>query len=1638
MRGIFVVFLFCMTLCVQASGPAVRFDRLSLAQGLSQSAVAAIYQDSRGFIWFGTEDGLNRYDGYEFKVYKHDPQNPDSISDNHIKSIYQDDAGYLWVGTLGGGLNRYDMTTDKFTRYVHTENDPHSLADNSVWAIVQDELGQLWFGTEGGISKFDGNRFINFSASSLDKSQNGLSHNNVRTLWHDPGGILWIGTYGGGLNRFDTVKGYFEHFTFSSDDPGSLSHNQVLSIFRDSRQVLWVGTEGGGLNRYNEAQKRFSHFKYASNDPYSLSNDEVWSIAEDEKGTIWVATQGGGLNRFESKLEQFYHYRHHSSQLSSLSNDNLWTIYQGRNGLMWIGSNGGGINKFDIKRERFGHYRHDGDDPHSLSHDSVFAFLKDKSGTLWVGTDVGLNRYNEEKQQFEHYFHNPNDASSLSHNWAMALFEDDQKRFWVGTLGGGLNLMSSDRKNFTHLRFDPQNPDSLSDDRVSVIYQDSDGVLWIGTLGGGLNRYDETNDRFIRYQLEQDNPQSLSHNSVMAITQGPDGYLWIGTFDGLNRLDKTTGKFKRYRHQSGVSDSISHNFVTTIMNSEHTGDLWVGTYGGGLNRFDRKTGKVVSFREKDGLANDSIYGILADEEGHLWISTNQGLSHFEPKSRHFENYDVIDGLQSNEFNGVSYYKSVEGELFFGGIDGFNRFFAHDIHPLVVEPNLLFTDFLLFNQSVPISDNQSPNSRVYWLPKAIDQLSSITLSHYQSLFAFEFAALDFTNPDKVRYAYRLEGFNQQWISTSAKNRRATFTSLPPGDYTLKVRASDPAQIWRSKEMAIDIKILPPPWKSWWAYSIYTLILASLLYIVYWVKQYYGKARLQLLANTQLRQVMQAQIIAGQGEGIDEDNASFRVLVVDDQLPLLEQLKRCLLSRNYRITTASSGNECLQLIENEGPFDLVLLAVNMPKLSGYQVCERIRFNHSANDLPVIFMTEDNQLGDMMQSFAVGANDYISKPIAEPDLLNRVDTQLKLLEINRNLAQSNQSIKALSEMCTEISSILDLDKLMDTVYAQVKELMDVDAFALGVFDEQNQAITFHLSIEDGQYLPDYSVSISESNRPSVWCVVNQKPMIVNDLERQYQDYFGEQPLPEPKVGKFTRSLMYWPLVVAGRIIGILSVQSYRKNAYDQNQIKIIKTLASTTAIALDHARAYKAVEQQRLAIEDKVFERTQALEQSNQNISTLAEICTEISTTLNFNKILHTVYRRIKDLMDADIFMIGLIDRDKDHIEFKLAIKWDKIMPPFVVSLDDEKRAAIVCINLQSPLVVNNLRTDMPKPLRKLPIHHDDLGREIESFMYFPLLAHGQLIGVLTVQSYRHQAYNEHQQDMIGTIASTTAVALDNARAYRELEQKNNQILATQKKLIQSENLASLGTLTAGIAHEINNPTNFVHVSSQNLEVDLDKFRRFIFELTDDDTDDEIIQSFQEQFRPLFEHISTIKEGTDRIKTIVKDLRGFSYLDTDEKSAVDLPEMLHSTINLAKTKYGQLADFETDFKCDTKIDCYPAQLNQVFMNLIVNACDAIRDKQRAQQKEVQGQVVVGCYCREKTKSIDITFKDNGCGMDEQTMEKLFLPFYTTKKVGEGTGLGLSISYNIVQKHDGELTVKSQPGVGTEFRLRLPAGDK
>jgi len=703
----------------------LRFDRLSLEEGLSQSTVYAIVQDRRGFMWFGTEDGLNRYDGYHFKVYRHEPEHPQSLSNNTVYTLYEDRAGVLWIGTDGGGLNRYDRATETFTRYRH-----------------------------------------------------------------DP------------------------------DNPKSLSHDVVLSIHEDRDGRLWIGTDGGGLNRFDRQTETFSHFTHQPNDPRSLSSNEVSFIYEDRSGVLWVGTEGDGLNRFDRQTEIFTHYQHHPKDLRSLSHNKLLTFYEDRGGVLWLGTNGGGLNKSNRTAATFAYYKHDPNDPHSLSDDMVFSLHEDRAGVLWIGTlEGGLNRLDRATDTFTHYQHDPDDSRSLSSNTVYVIYEDATGALWVGTEGDGLNRFDRDTETFTRYQHDPNDPKSLSSNNIFSLFMDQSGTLWVGTYGGGLNQFNPATETFTPYRHDPEDPHSLSDNRVNALYEDRSGHLWVGTEGGLNKFDRASERFTRYQHDHNDPGSLGNNDIMTVY-EDHAGVLWVGTYGGGLNRFDRQTETFTRYLDQDGLPNNVVYGIVEDSLGFLWLSTNKGLAKFDPRTETFRNYDEHDGLQSNEFNSGAYGKGRQGELFFGGINGFNIFHPARIKDNPYVPPIVLTSFKTFNEEAR-------------LDTTISEISVITLDHDENVFSFEFATLSFTVPEKNQYAYKLEGFKDEWIDLGPK-RDITFINLDAGSYTFRVKGSNNKGGGNEKEAALRITIKPPWWQMWWFRLSMLVGVALLLWGAYQVQ------------------------------------------------------------------------------------------------------------------------------------------------------------------------------------------------------------------------------------------------------------------------------------------------------------------------------------------------------------------------------------------------------------------------------------------------------------------------------------------------------------------------------------------------------------------------------------------------------------------------------------------------------------------------------------------------------------------------------------------------------------------------------------------------------------------------------------
>jgi two-component sensor histidine kinase/ligand-binding sensor domain-containing protein len=799
-----------------------KFTRFQIEDGLSQSAIRAIAQDSRGFMWFGTEDGLNRYDGFNFKIFRHDPENADSLSLNYISVICADRKGHLWIGTEGGGLNRLDPGAERFIRFRSNPEDPAGLSDDYITALAEDPAGRIWVGTtHGGLNRFEPEtgRFVRYRHDPGDG--NSLSLDNVTSVVADFQGRIWAGTRGGGLNMWDPAT---DRFTRFPAEPRFLIGDVIISLCLSRTGDLWIGGFGGVV-RFDPSRRTFRRYPLSPRPSLVPDNPGVWRAFEDSGGAIWIGTMGDGLDRLDPGRDQWLRYRNDPNSPSTISNDVIFNIFEDSGGVLWVGTENG-LNKTDLRAKKFGHYNSSPADPSTLSDNYVKAFEEDSRRMIWVGTlQGGLNIFDPVKETVVRCRHVPNDPGSPGGDRITSLAAGTGGAVWIGLFGVGFDRYDPGSKIFRHYRYDSGAAGGLSDPRVMAIREDQKGAVWIGTQAG-LNRYDPQTGRFTVYKNNPGNPASLSHDYVYAIFEDHAGRIWIGTFGGgLNLFVPESGTFVRYRHRLEDPASLSQDIVTTFF-EDADGILWIGTTGG-FNRFDPSTGVFRRFTDKSGLPNNSIYGILGDSRGALWITTNMGLSRFDPGTGVYRNFDVSDGLQSNEFNGGAAYRTRSGEMYFGGINGITRFFPDDIVENSFIPPIALTDLRVFGRSVFSPD---ATEREAALRKSLEENRRLALTHRDRMIEIEFAAMHFAAPAKNRYMYKMEGFDKNWNQAGIR-RFATYTNLPGGDYVFKIRASNSDGAWSNREFALEFRIIPPFWRTWWfrGGALAALLLAILVFI-----------------------------------------------------------------------------------------------------------------------------------------------------------------------------------------------------------------------------------------------------------------------------------------------------------------------------------------------------------------------------------------------------------------------------------------------------------------------------------------------------------------------------------------------------------------------------------------------------------------------------------------------------------------------------------------------------------------------------------------------------------------------------------------------------------------------------------------
>jgi signal transduction histidine kinase/ligand-binding sensor domain-containing protein/DNA-binding response OmpR family regulator len=821
--------LFAVLLIVAATGlwaqpQNIKFTHLSVEQGLSSSSVFAISQTDEGFLWVGTQNGLHRYDGYSFKVFNFIPADTTSLSNNWVKALCTDRSGNLWVGT-SNGLNRYNRTTEKFGAYLARPGDPGSIADNNIWSLYCDAGGTVWIGTNNGLSRYNPaqDRFDSYQITA----PGGPVNNAINAIAEDQQGILWAGTWGGGLYRFDRQRGTFTSFaTPTGATPTAGQFVKALKFDRNGR--LWIGTQGNGLHLYEPATGKYTVYKHSPRDNASLGDDAVLSLLEDSQGGLWIGTYNGGiayyqdgkfirfqsdildpnslhgtwitslfedrsgviwsghdngLSKFAPKSQKFLLFRHNPLKANSPPKSNINVIFEDRDGLLWLGTWSMGLCSFDVKTGTFTRYEHSPDNPRSLRDNRIWGISEDAGGTLWIATSGGLDKFDKQSGVFRHDADVLGDATANAMQQAPLSYitTDKNGSFWIGTWGGGLYVHDPNRKRTLHLKHESGNPNSLSNDRVKHIFVDSRGTAWISTLEGGLNRLtldDRDRPVFKHYQYNVRNTTGLGSNSPVVVFEDSKKRLWVGTEgSGLHLFDRQTEAFKH---------------ITTL--------------------------GAVSYV-------NSVLGILEDKAGNLWLGTNRGIIHYYPRSGQARLYDISDGLQSNIFL-TGHCKTRDGAMLFGGHNGFNLFRPEQFGENRFTPPVLINELRLFNKLVE-AGRLRPEDDEPVLREPLHLSREIILTHKDYILSFGFTSLDFTAPHKNRYAYRLENFEDRWNYTDAGQRQATYTNLSPGEYIFTVKGTNSDGAWNEQPATLRVRVLPPWWQTWWAYTLYGLMAVGAL-------------------------------------------------------------------------------------------------------------------------------------------------------------------------------------------------------------------------------------------------------------------------------------------------------------------------------------------------------------------------------------------------------------------------------------------------------------------------------------------------------------------------------------------------------------------------------------------------------------------------------------------------------------------------------------------------------------------------------------------------------------------------------------------------------------------------------------------
>lgn len=1721
-HGIFSLFLIAiMGASVYAQQDGGRFAHLKPTDGLSDSTVRAILQDTTGFIWLGTQGGLDRYDGKEIRHYQADPSNPNSPSGSWIQALFEDSFGILWIGTRDNGLNYYDPTTESFKALKNDPNQETSVPHDRIWSITEDRHKQLWVGTKDGMARLDLKSFYTKGDASFKVfkneagNPNSLAHNEVNSIVVGPKNHLWIGTHGGGISIFDPVQKQFQHIQRESARGPALDElpsNRVKSILIDSRGLFWVGTRRG-LATVNPKTYAVQTLETDVNG-IDLGKTRIFSLCLDRDGEIWAGTSDKGLFRISPSGAVKSYWERDPKNLDEGKIESIYipALYTDRTGLVWVGS-GKGVYRFYNRNKPFQAYKAPEEGPEL---NGVHSLYLHHDNSLWIGSwGKGLIRHDRDKGTYEVWRKDRRNPKTLPSDYVFDI-DGYKEQLWLATRDGLSRMNLTDGTFFTYNYANS----GISGDNVSVLYRDSQNKLWAGTWGRGLNIIRQAQGDAIDvsiFRADTSNPKALASDEISCILEDLRGTIWIGTPLGLSNI--VGEEIHTFANKPGQGQALSHNHVETMI-QDKKGRLWFGTLGGGLNLYHPDTGRFERVTKEDGLVSDFIKSVAEDDQGNLWVvSSNSGICRYNHDTKETFTYREEDGLISNLAN-KAFFKSALGEIFVGGPDGITSFFPQHIKNNQVAPNVALTDFTKFNKKVS-------------LPQSITVTNAISLGWKDTVFAFEFASLDYTVPHKNKYAYKLDGLNNDWIGLENTNS-VSFTGLEAGRYTLRIKGSNNDGIWSTNDIALQLRVAPPPWRHPLAYLFYFLVITGAAwlyirnqkakleqerYVARQLKVANDKLKLsdrikdQFLANTshELRTPLNGMIgiadsmyhgATGTMSELQKDNLSLIVTSGQRLAKLVDDILDFSRMRRERVELHLLPVDLYQAVET-----VIHLTQPLAKPKGVAL-----INNVSQEIPQVDADPDrlrqilhNLIGNAAKFTEEGSVEVSSEMHGEMMTIHVKDTGIGISQdamerIFESFEQADGSSGrehggtglglAITKSLVELHGgdiIVTSTPGEGSIFSFTLNIADVIVGAdesefehdIAAPDEESEMVLAastafsSTNMNTETHVPERVLPKMDSGSETFRILlVDDEPVNLQVLRNMlcresYELIFCasgfdalEQVAREtfdlilldvmmPRMSGFeccTKIREKWapdelPIIMltaknqVGDVVTGFEVgaNDYVVKPVSQEELLVrlrthLKLLQTTRKLRF----SMEKLEEYSHILEEKVHRRTLEIQARNEELEALDEVVKTINQEVKLTSLLSSLLQEAHILLPhmekgffmvqdeaSQMFKVVALDRHKPEL-LNIELNWEQLQKWFSVS-SELTRSSIHITRSFDLSVGRGMPTFFPTP---------------KSALVMTILVHGKVEGFMVLENFTNEeAFQDNDLHRLGRLQAHAVSAIVKSRMLEEVKQKNDALMKAHKQLIMQEKMAYLGNLTAGVAHELRNPLNFVN-NFAAVAVDMTKELRDVIGEDGLEVDGEEAVAILEE---LEQNTALIYQHGKRADRVVKSMMMHSKQGAREQHPVDINTVVEEQYELAFHAIYALGNsvditVETDFEKGLEsVVVVPQDLSRALLNILSNSIYALIEKRNEFGEEFSP--LIRLETRDLGSLAQIKIYDNGTGIAPQNIDKIFTPFFTTRPTGEGIGLGLSICYDIiVQGHHGTIEAKSVHGEFSEFTIKIP----